>query len=90
MTKQQGCLKGEIGSGRVQKLLIYFTTLWIIMKSFGHVENSSSPHITPHLECGDLTHECPLVRQVGAYGSRSCQRSEYALEPQDVNYKTQQ
>ena len=89
MTKQQGCLNGEIGSDRVQKLPIYFATLWIIMKLFGHVENSSSPHITPHLECGDLTHESPLVRQVGAYGSQSCQRSEYTLEPQDANYRTQ-
>ena len=44
-TKQQGCLNGGIGSGRVQKLLIYFATLWIITKSFGHMENSSSPHI---------------------------------------------
>ena len=41
MTKQQGCLNGGIGSGRVHKLLIYFATLQIIMKSFRHVENSS-------------------------------------------------
>ena len=44
MTKQQGCLNGGIGSGRVQKLPITFTTLQHIMNSFGHMENSSSPH----------------------------------------------
>ena len=44
MTKQQGCLNGGIGSGRVQKHPIYFATLQIIMKSFRHMENSGSPH----------------------------------------------